>query len=263
LGSVALPAGRLVAAADYGSGEPVAWATVDPVPEPGRVWDALSAVRDQTGLVPILLDGLSGETSRPWDEGEFEDPEDPRRADGLDPAAFLEVGWSGRLSDDDDDLAAQVGPFGRAFPGLAPPELTRTVIPARRQQALDLLLPQVRARKKPHAPARIGLVAADRPADVPAAIGWLGLTNLPIDQALLNLCAVLRSWEDRFGAVLIDVGFDDLRLLVERPPRSLEAAERIAAEHFALADECTDGSRNIPGIAASLVKACIWTFWWD
>ena len=260
-GSVTLPAGGLITA-EYGSGEPVAWATVDPVPEPGRVWDALSAALVQTGLVPILLDGLSGYTSRPWDQGEFEDPEDPRRADGLDPAAFLEACWSGRQSLDDEEMTYGLGPFGRAFPGLAPPELTR-LLPARRQQALDLVLPQVRARKKPHAPARIGLVAADRPADVPAAIGWLGLTNLPLDNKLLNLCAVLRSWEDRFGAVLIDVGFAALRLLVERPPRTLEAAERIAAEHFALADECTDVSRTVPGIAASLVKAPIWTFWWD
>jgi hypothetical protein len=154
-----------------------------------------------------------------------------------------------------------VGPFGRTFPGLAPPELT-PLLPARRQQALDLGMSQVRARKKRHAPARIGLVAADRPADVPAAIGWLGLTNLPLDNALLNLCAVLRSWEDRFGAVLIDVGFDTIRLLVQRPPRSLQAAERIAAEHFALADDCTNG-RNVPGIVANLVRAPIWTFWWD
>lgn len=74
---------------------------------------------------------------------------------------------------------------------------------------------------------------------------------------------MLRSWEDRFGAVLVDVGFDEIRLLVGRPPRNLQAAERIAAEHFALADECTDGSREIPSIATSLVKAPIWTFWWD
>ena len=161
-GSVALPAGRLITA-EYGSGEPVAWATVDPVPEPGRVWDALSAALDQTGLVPIMLDGLSGDTSRPWDGGEFEDPEDPRRADALDPATVLEAWWNYRqpLDDlDDEEMAHLLGPFGRLFPGLAPPELARTVIPARRQQALDLVLPQVRARKKPHAPARIGLVAA-------------------------------------------------------------------------------------------------------
>ncbi len=50
----------------------------------------------------------------------------------------------------------------------------------------------------------------------------------------MPLIAVLGSWEDRFGAPLIDVGFAGPRLLVERPPRALEAAQRIAAEHRAL-----------------------------
>ena len=44
----------------------------------------------------------------------------------------------------------------------------------------------------------------------------------------MPLIAVLGSWEDRFGAPLIDVGFAGPRLLVERPPRALEAAQRIA-----------------------------------
>jgi Domain of unknown function (DUF4253) len=261
LGSVTLPAGRLITA-EYGSGEPVAWATVDPVLEPGRLWAALSEIRDQTGLVPILLDGLHGDTSRPWDSGEFEDPEDPRDADALDPSALLKACWDRRgWPNDDHELAAQRGPFGREFPGLAPPEHTPQ-LPAKRQYALDSVLPQLRASKKPRGAARIGLIAADRPADVLATIGWMGCLYLS-DHPLLTLCAVLRSWEDRFGAVLVDVGFADIRLLVARPPRTLQAAERVAAEHFALADECTDCSRVIPSIAVSLVKAPIWTFWWD
>jgi len=58
LGSVALPAGRLVMGNQ--PRDPVAWATVDPVPEWGQVWAALSDLHPQPGLVPILLDGLRG-----------------------------------------------------------------------------------------------------------------------------------------------------------------------------------------------------------
>jgi hypothetical protein len=49
LGSVTLPAGKLI----MGNlpREPVAWATVDPVPDSGRVWAALSELHPQTGLV--------------------------------------------------------------------------------------------------------------------------------------------------------------------------------------------------------------------
>ena len=67
LGPVTLPAGKLIM--DSVPGEPVAWATVDPVPGSGRVWAALSRLHPQTGLVPIQLDGLHGDTRRPWDDG--------------------------------------------------------------------------------------------------------------------------------------------------------------------------------------------------
>jgi len=66
-----------------------------------------------------------------------------------------------------------------------------------------------------------------------------------------------------FGARLIDVGYDTLRLLVDRPPRTAEAAQRVAAEQVVLADDCIDEGRDVPGIAARLVNALIWTFWWD
>jgi hypothetical protein len=36
----------------------------------------------------------------------------------------------------------------------------------------------------------------------------------------LPLTAVLRSWEDRFGARLLEVGFADIKLLVERQSAS-------------------------------------------
>jgi len=56
----------------------------------------------------------------------------------------------------------------------------------------------------------------------------------------------------------------ELRLLVDRPPRTLEHASRIAAEHSVFADECAgQGLRDVPGITAALVSAPIWTFWWD
>ena len=54
---------------------------------------------------------------------------------------------------------------------------------------------------------------------------------------------MLRSWEDRFGAWLSDIGDVDLRLLVERPPRTLQAAQRLAAEQVVLADDCIDGAK--------------------
>lgn len=108
--------------------------------------------------------------------------------------------------------------------------------------------------------ARIGLVPASRPVDVLPLIGWT-----PSDQSdALPIAAVVRSWEERFGARLLRVGFAEISVLVDRPPRSIEHAQRIAAEHFVFCDEYAgQGLRDIPAITASLLETPIWTFWWD
>ena len=272
LGPVALPAGKLIA----GYSDHVAWATVDPVPGSGRVWAALSELHPQTGLVPFLLGsrlridsmfpsdrrGLPGDGLRPWDNGEFDRPDDPRGADGVDVAALLANRWRDWVSWQEGDAEAVEWrlPFTLEWPGLAPPQ-DALLTAAERDHGLDVVLPRIRAASREAPEARVGLVAAGRAADLLAVIGWDGLTNW--DFSVLTLTAVLRSWEDRFGARLIDVGSADLRLFVERPPRTLEAAQRLAAEQVVLADDCIDGAREIPNLAPRLVNAPIWTFWWD
>jgi hypothetical protein len=110
-------------------------------------------------------------------------------------------------------------------------------------------------------PAPIGLIPARRPADVLPTVGWRTTGRFPTS---LPIAAVLRSWEARFGARLLDVGPGaQIRLLVERPPRGMEAAERVAAEHLAFCDESAgQGLHDLAGIAASLVNAPVWTCWW-
>jgi Domain of unknown function (DUF4253) len=41
------------------------------------------------------------------------------------------------------------------------------------------------------------------------------------------------------------------------------AAQRIAAEHYVIADRSGEGLQAVSRIAASLVNAPIWAFWWD
>jgi hypothetical protein len=261
LGPVTLPTGKLIPGNP--PGEHVAWATVDPVPASGRVWAALSELHPRTGLVPVQLDGLSGDPRRPWDDGDFIEPTDPREADGLNAETVLRFDWRAwlpPLSRDDAEYIQMRAPFTREWPGLAPPERT-PLTPAGQQEALDVVLPRIRRAHGATPQARIGLVAADRPADMLLAIGWGGLVNC--GESLLELTVVLRSWEDRFGARLIDVGYAGLRLFVQRPPRTLAAAQLIAAEQVVLGGDCLDGARDIPSLAARLVNAGCWTFWWD
>ncbi len=90
-------------------------------------------------------------------------------------------------------------------------------------------------------------------------LGW----NEALDTAL-PIAAVLRSWEDRFGARLLRVGFAEISLLAQRPPRTLATAQRLAAEQWAFCNECAgEGLHDVPRITASLMNSPIWTFWWD
>lgn len=95
------------------------------------------------------------------------------------------------------------------------------------------------------------------PVELPPAAGS--------SRTVMWIGSVLRSWEDRFGARLLNVGPGaEIRLLVERPPRTRGTAEKIAAEHSVFCTECAGrGLRDIDQIADALVGAPFWTFWWD
>ena len=252
------------------SGVPVAWVTDKAFSCAGLIWAdlgeksvgrglngfrrATEAFQRWPGLQPFLLSGLDGGTARPWDTGGegVGEPEDTAAIDRMDAARLLERWWGAPGEDEvaeDEDLRAMFAPFGTRFPGLAPaveeeldPELIRRAVA---QYTRD---------------ARIGLVPAARPADILPRLGW-GVANQDITGS--ELAVVLRSWEDRFGARLLEVGLEDIRLLVSRPPQTLEAAQPIAAEHVAFSVEAHKGLRGVDEIARAIVNNPFWDFWWD
>jgi hypothetical protein len=141
IGAIRLPAGRTIHSND-GLGEPVAWATTEPVPDAGRIWAALSKAHAQSGLVPVLLSGIEGDPERPWNTQEFRDPDDLTGLDDLDAAELLREDWLHQTTEYDDydeedeeyqdddfarSIAEQVAPFSRRQPGVSPAPGCRTV----------------------------------------------------------------------------------------------------------------------------------------
>ena len=256
LGTVELPAGRWLRS-NGGEGEPVAWMTQAQLPEPGPVWSALAALHGQTGLVPILepagwggLDYLYGETAA------------VAEVDRADAAAVLEYRWDdsfpgawqvGPLWDEDRRFVEEMAaPFTSRYPGLAP--------------AVDSALAPdvVEAVLRSFPASRVALVPADRPADVPPVLGWCpgNWDGAFPESTPVGLAVVLRSWEERFGARLFAMTHDAVHLLVERPPRDLDAALPVAAEHWVFCDEPA-GRQSVRTTAADIIDAPSWYFWWD
>jgi hypothetical protein len=88
-----------------------------------------------------------------------------------------------------------------------------------------------------------------------------------------EVSAVLRSWEDRFGAVLVGLSFGTMTLLVTRPPTSDDEALRVAAEVAALCPDalwqpealCPRRPRDasLDAMSRLLVRDHVWRLWFD
>ncbi|WNV85915.1 DUF4253 domain-containing protein [Umezawaea sp. Da 62-37] len=258
--AVGLPPGRAVVSEEEEGGRPAFWLSDKPAPE--GLWARLHAEHARSGLWPLLLDALDDddEEYRPWGNGEVL-PGDMSSPGGHDPAKLLAEWWTDYTAENDDDSLtpterlAVTAPYGRAWPGLSP------VPPARiaPDRAADGLAEQLLAG---HTSMRLGLVAAPRGADALTAAGWTGPMNYTNDTA--EVSAVLRSWEDRFGARVVGLGFATLVLSISSPPATHAEALTIAAEHFAFCpDNIWQGAETLSAYAERLINDHSWAFWWD
>jgi Domain of unknown function (DUF4253) len=269
-----LPPGRLVTPdprfSPEWSGGPVCWASQQPLPDAPQQWARLQAIQDRTGLRPILfwpddarepchssqIDALDAETIllREWHALER------HRQQGLyDPEQHRAM-LAGIPEDVDVDVPYDPGPPFATWPGLAPPAAVgRDPEVVAREVVGRHLLPRMLTFTQ--ADVYLGLVPAARSADVPALIGWDGPANA---LWVAELSAVLRSWEQRFGARVVAL-LDALYVSVAAPPLRWDHAEHLTLEHLLV---CLDNLQNMvlptfPSYVDRILGADLWSFWWD
>jgi len=98
-------------------------------------------------------------------------------------------------------------------------------------------------------------------SDVPAALGWWGGTNYALSGA--DFSAVLQSWEDRFGTVLVSIGFDTMTVQVGRRPESEQQLDALLREHYAFCPDNIDQGMKPDAFRLGLAEWGYWNFWWD
>ncbi|WP_435613314.1 DUF4253 domain-containing protein [Streptomyces sp. bgisy159] len=249
-----LPPGRLIQETDDGPWhEPLLWHAEKAAAS--GVWKALGVPAARAGLLPVLVDVSAQGGPTGWElmPGDVSYPGDH------DAEEVLAEYW-GDQNDGDDGNGNGNGNGetveGTPWPGLAPAGVLTADPDVRAAGVADALAENGPGWFKDPS---LALVPARRSADVPAAIGWSGPLNHENDVA--RLCAVLRSWEDRFGIRVVALGFDVLVVSVAAPPTDRATAEALAVEHSAF---CPDNiTTTLAAYAEELVGADSWTFWWD
>jgi len=207
---------------------PSYWISDEPLKAAGDAAATIAGAFKETGLWPLLW---------PWTEDPeayLDQPIEPGRVDAVDVEAVLRRGWE-RLSSDRADL---VKPVGSRFPGLAATSHVDRAA-AREPFKLAELLGDA---------ARLMIVPCNRPADCVALIG-----GLAVEADAAEISAVIRSWEERFGAVLVAAEPSLATLAITAPPTTPEQALAVAAEQLSFCPPDSVEPRALEQLAAILV----------
>jgi hypothetical protein len=178
--------------------------------------------------------------------------------DGFDPAATLTASeqidplrWAAELRESDPDLYDPP----RDEPALREQVFRQTG--PRRKITLHLDVQQGRPVE------RVGLVLVptERSWEAPAYLNYGGWNECP--EPAVHV-AFLRRWHELYGAEVVSIGPDVMEVSVSRPVTDREEAFALADEQFLYAyDIVAQGTETLDRLAAHLLQATVWYFWWD
>ncbi len=139
------------------------WVSDLPLTRPERYLGCVAEF-ERSGLWPVLIphDQRFAANGEDWIDDRGRLAPAGHRVAAADPAAALARWWDGSCCD-----GACLRPFGARFPGLAKRSARKSDPLAEAGNTGSILTTR--------APHRLGLVQAERPADIPALLGWTGM----------------------------------------------------------------------------------------
>ncbi|GAA1474028.1 hypothetical protein GCM10009621_15890 [Corynebacterium felinum] len=217
-----------------------------------QVYDKLLHAYPDTSWWPLQTTGLRGELGRPWLEDELFEPTSEIGS----AHEFFDQAIATYLNlDEDDETAQRLAEL--KFPPLTDALKQEFFTSLNDTVNTQVLLPEW-ALNDGHA---VVVLPVARPADAPALLGWDGAANY--DYSGAEISAVLRNWEDRFGALLAILNFDELTVVLPEHNFSTGKKHTIALEHyFFCPDNIEQSGADFPAYVAQ-VDDTVWSFWWD
>lgn len=115
--------------------------------------------------------------------------------------------------------------------------------------------------QKPKKKVSIGLLPIDEPWQAPAYLDYGGWNECPLPE---EHTAIHLRWQEQYGATIACMSGDVIECKVSNPPLTKEAALKLAREQFVYSpDIVLQGTGSIEALAAGLLGASVWFFWWD
>ncbi|AKK05673.1 putative DUF4253 family protein [Corynebacterium mustelae] len=218
-----------------------------------KVYSELLRRFPETSWWPLQTEGLNGDLHRPWLADElFETTKDIGSARDFFTRAIDDI----LSSNDEDDDAKEV--FAKLNIPSVTPELKDDIL-----NNLDTKesVPPSKPQWELNDGHAVVVLPVERPADAPALLGWDGAVNYGFSGG--DISAVLRSWEDRFGAVLGILNFADLTVVRPQHTLSLQKSRLIALEHYLFCPDNIEQSGEDFFVYFPTVQDTTWSFWWD
>jgi len=209
------------------------------------VWKKLTGAVERTGCRPIVL-GVDNDLSFHQELiEEFVDDSSPTvdaviaEGEALSPEAYLKSLADNWIDGGDFDIAIYHGPW----PG-----------PEEQQDFYSTTLSDAPI-------VHIGMVPTTTPWHIPAYLHFGGWNDCPRTAGHVSL---FKRWFELYGALPVNMTHDVLEVYVARPITSKEEAIAVAEEHFWYCpDNVMQGVNTIEALAALLLNASQWYFWWD
>lgn len=125
----------------------------------------------------------------------------------------------------------------------------------------EFLIPLHPVTKEPLQKVNVVLVPTVVCWHVPAYLRYGGWNECPSREVQV---AMMKLWQDHYGAEVVGIAGDVVEMQVERPPSTKLDALRLAKQQYLYCQDIVDqGTRTLESLAAVLLDGTSWFFWWD